>query len=267
MNGALDISLWRLSLAYLLFLVIFIITWRKNLRLEKDMAVSVVRMTVQLAILGYILTFLFKINLWYVITGIYLLMIFFASQTVIKRSGLHFKGMYKILFPAILLGCGTVLVFFILFIVHNQPWYDPRYFIPLSGMMLGNSMNGSVLALERFYNEINQNRLQIETWIAFGATAKEASRDAFRKAYRASLMPMLTSMTGMGLVFLPGMMTGQILGGSPPITAIKYQIAIMSGILTSIALTAYIILTLEYVHFFDHFHLPKENIFGLAKQK
>jgi len=267
MNGAIDIPLWRLGFAYLLFFLIFIIVWHKNLHIGKDMAVSVMRMTIQLAVLGSLLTFLFKLDLWYVISGIYLLMVFFASQTVIKRSGLHFGGMYKILFPAILAGCGSVLIIFILFIVHNEPWYDPRYFIPLSGMMLGNSMNGSVLALERFYEEIRQNRRQIETWIALGATAREASQDAFRKAYRASLIPMLTNMTGMGLVFLPGMMTGQILGGSPPLTAIKYQIAIMAGILTSIALTAYIILKLEHGHFFDHYHLPKENIFGLAKQK
>ena len=122
-------------------------------------------------------------------------------------------------------------------------------------------MNASALALERFYDSIQKRKKEIETLISFGATAGEASKDAFRKAYRSSLIPVLTNMTGMGIVFIPGMMTGQILGGSPPLIAIKYQIAIMAAILGSAAFTTYLILTMEHRFFFNKFHLIKEEMF------
>lgn len=262
MNGAVDIPVWRLGLAYVLFAAVFFIVWSKRLRLEKDLMYSIVRMSLQLVLMGFVLKYIFEIHLWYIITIIFLIMIFFAVQTIAQRSGISFRGMYRLLFFSIFLGGGSVLVFFIVFIVHNQPWYNPRYFIPLAGMVIGNSMNGSTLALERFYDDVKNRRNEIETLISFGATAEEAARDSFQKAYRSSLVPVLTSMTGMGLVFLPGMMTGQILGGSPPLVAIKYQIAIMAAILGSVALTAFLILTLEYRHFFDKYHLPREEIFG-----
>ena len=212
--------------------------------------------------MGFLLTYLFQIRLWIVMTLLFLIMVFFASQTIVKRTGISFKGVYRILYFSILLGGGSVFFFFIFVVVHNQPWYDPRYFIPLAGMIIGNSMNGSALALERFYDDIKKRRMEIETMISFGATAEEAAADAFRKAYRSALIPTLTSMTGMGIVFLPGMMTGQILGGSSPLTAIKYQMAIMAAILGSVSLTGFFILTLESRYFFDKFHLPKDDIFN-----
>ena len=262
MKGALDIAIWRLALAYVLFIVVFSITWWKKLHLEKDLVHSVVRMTLQLILMGFLLTYIFEIRLWFVMTLLFLVMIFFATQTIVKRSGISFRGVYRILFFSILCGGGVVFFFFILVVVHNQPWYDPRYFIPLAGMIIGNSMNGSALALERFYDDVKIRRKEIETLVSFGATAEEASKDAFRKAFRSSLVPTLTSMTGMGIVFLPGMMTGQILGGSPPLTAIKYQMAIMAAILGSVSLTGFFILNLASRHFFDKFHLPIDDIFG-----
>lgn len=264
MEGVVDISVWRLGLAYVLFVVVFFLAWWKRLGLMKDLVHSVVRMSLQLTLMGFILMYIFEIDLWYVITLIFLIMIFFATQTIVKRSGVSFRGVYQLLFLSILLGGGTILVFFILAVVHNRPWYDPRYFIPLAGMVIGNSMNGSALALERFYDDVKKRRREIETLVSFGATADEAARDSFRKAYRSSLVPVLTNMTGMGIVFLPGMMTGQILGGASPLTAIKYQMAVMGAILGSVGLTGFLILTLEYRHFFDKYHLPNEEIFGLV---
>ena len=265
MQEAIDIPIWRLGLAYILFLIIFILARWKSLRLGKELVHSVVRMSLQLSIMGFFLSYIFKIHLWYVIILIFLVMIFFAIRVIVKRSGIAFRGIYRLLFFSILFGGGGVLIFFILLVVHNQPWYDPRYFIPLAGMVIGNSMNGSALALERFYDDVKKRRREIETFISFGATAEEASSDSFRKAYRSALLPSLTSMTGMGIVFLPGMMTGQILGGSPPMIAIKYQIAIMAAILGSVAMTSYLILILEHKYFFDKYHLPDEQIFGLEK--
>ena len=262
MEGALDIPVWRLFLAYILFAIVFLIAWRKRVRLTKDLLVSVIRMTVQLILMGIALKTVFGIDSWVIISCIFIIMVFFAAQTIIKRSGVLFKGVYRLLFLSILCGGGVVFIYFIVFVIHNDPWYAPRYFIPLAGMIIGNSMNGSALVLERFYDLIQTHRSEIETLVSFGATAQEASRDHFRKAYRASLIPVLTNMTGIGIVFIPGMMTGQILGGSSPILAIKYQMAIMAAILGSVALTGYLILSMGSRYFFDTTHLPKASVFG-----
>lgn len=263
MNPVIDISIWRLSLCYGLFFLVFLISWWKKLALSRDLLISVGRMTLQLVLMGLILTKIFQLQSWIIITLIYLLMIFFAMQNIIKRSGIVFPHIHWLLFISLLGGAGSVFIFFIVLIIGNQPWYDPRYFIPLGGMILGNSMNGSALALERFFDDVKVRRLEIETLISFGATGHEAAQTSFQKAYRAALLPMMLSMSGMGLVFLPGMMTGQILGGSLPITAIKYQIAIMSAILGSLAVTTYFILMLEYRQFFNKFHLIRDEIFSI----
>lgn len=260
MQGAVDIQIWRLILAYGLFFGVFILIWIKKLHLVKDLIYSILRMTIQLTIMGFILDKIFQIQLPLIVTSIFLIMILFATHTIIRRSSISFLGVYRILFFSIVFGSTPVIFFFLLLVIHNQPWYDPKYFIPLAGMVMGNSMNGSALALERFYDDIKTRYREIETIISFGATANEASHESFRKAYRSALLPILTNMTGMGIVFLPGMMTGQILGGSPPLTAIKYQIAIMAAILGSVALTSFLILTLEYRHFFNKYHLPREEI-------
>jgi putative ABC transport system permease protein len=261
MEGALNIPIWRLSLAYALFLIVILVAWGKRLRLTKTLAVSISRMTIQLILMGLILKTLFELDSWIMITGIFLVMIFFAAQTIIKRSGVRFRGVYLLLFISILMGGGTIFIYFILFVIHNDPWYAPRYFIPLAGMIIGNSMNGSALALERFYDLIRTHRGEIETLVSFGATADEAARDYFKKAYRASLLPVLTNMTGIGIVFIPGMMTGQILGGTTPVLAIKYQMAIMAAILGSVAITGFFILSLSSRIFFDTNHLPKVSVF------
>ena len=261
MTGALNIPLWRLALAYILFAAVFFIAWRQQLRLNKDLLISVFRMTIQLALMGIVLKTVFQLDSWIIITAIFLAMIFFAAQTIIKRSGVRFRGVYRLLFLSILLGGGSVFIYFIVFVVHNDPWYAPRYFIPLAGMVIGNSMNGSALALERFVDLIRTHRRETETLVSFGATAQEASREYFRKAYRASLIPVLTNMTGIGIVFIPGMMTGQILGGSPPVVAIKYQIAIMAAILGSVSSTVYLILSFSARLLFDASHLPRSTLF------
>lgn len=262
MNGALDISLGRMGFAYLLFLFVVLVTWRKHLSIGRDILHAVSRMTLQLILMGFFLTYLFRIELWFVISAIFFVMVFFAAQTIVKRSGIRFRGVHRILYFSILGGGGSVLLVFLLGILNNRPWFNPRYFIPLSGMIIGNSMNGSALALERFFDDVKTRRTEIETSLSFGASSEEASSASFRKAYRSALIPTLTSMTGMGIVFLPGMMTGQILGGSPPMVAIKYQIAIMGAILGSVALTCLFILSQEQRQLFTEEHLIDDEMFS-----
>ena len=249
-----DLTLWQLALAFLLIGVVYAVALVERLNLGKDIFVSAARMTVQLVLLALVLKFVFAVEAWFLVLLIFLWMVFWAAQAVAQRTGIRFRGMKKIVFWSLLVGGGSVTFFFVLMVVHPSPWYQPRYFIPLAGMIMGNSMNGSALALERFYSDVRQNRLGIETLLALGATAAQSSRQAYRKAFRAALLPPLMAMSSMGIVSIPGMMTGQILSGTAPLIAVKYQIAIMTAIVGTVALNALLILNFERKVLFNKFH-------------
>ena len=127
---------------------------------------------------------------------------------------------------------------------------------------LKSDMSGTkALALERFYAGVKENRKMVETYLVHGATGAEATQDLFRSAFRASLIPTLSSMSGVGLVFIPGMMTGQILGGVDPVDAIRYQMVIMMAILGSVAIASIVILYLQRRRFFDEYQLLRPDLF------
>jgi len=121
-------------------------------------------------------------------------------------------------------------------------------------------MNGASLAAERLASEITERREEIETAICLGATARQASQSAVRNAYKAALIPTINTMAAMGIVSLPGMMTGQILSGTEPIIAVRYQIAIMCAITGAVAITAYLILVLGYKQYFTDAHQLKDHL-------
>ena len=260
--GFYDITIAGLLAAYAIALPVWLIILTKRLGLNRDMLVSVVRMSIQLLAIGYLLKYLFDIHIWYLTIGVFLVMVYFAAHTVVARTGLRFKGTTLVLWLAMLVGAGSVSAVLVLYAIRVDPWYDPRYFIPLAGMVIGNSMNGCALALERFYSGLRQSRRLVESLVAHGATGREASAEMLRAAFRASLIPTLSSMSGIGIVFIPGMMTGQILGGVQPLDSIRYQIVIMMAILGSVAMASYLILVLEQRKFFDEYHLLRQDIFG-----
>lgn len=243
-SGIQDISIIRLLICYLLFLMSFLLISYYKLRLEKDAIFSTLRMTGQLFIAGLVLKYIFKFNIWYVVLLILLIMVFFGVHTIIGRTGIKLRKLFPSLFISMLAGCGGTLIIFIALVVQQSPWYDARYLIPLFGMIVGNSMTGSALALERFYIGIKDDQNDVESLLSLGASPSEASRPYFLKAFKASVLPTFASMTGMGIVFLPGMMTGQILSGAEPFLAVKYQIAIMLAILSSVVFSSFLILKL-----------------------
>ncbi len=255
-----DIPISGMIIAYILFFIVFFLSQINRLEITRDLVVSTLRMTLQLFLVGWVLVYVFEWESPIIITGIFLLMVFFGAWTIMERSGVSYFQIFLSLLCSLFLGTGFVLLFFLFFIVEVTPWYDPQFFIPLAGMIIGNSMNGSTLAVERFFTGVRDRKLEIETKAALGANAREASLEIFKQSYKASLLPTLSSMTGMGIVFLPGMMTGQILGGTPPLIAIKYQITIMLAILASVALSSLLILLLERRFLFSHLDLPRYNL-------
>jgi putative ABC transport system permease protein len=188
-----------------------------------------------------------------------IVMIGFAVQTIGARVQVKMPHFYRVVGTSILFGCGGMTFFFCILVIGLEPWYDPRYLIPLAGMVIGNSMTGASLAVERLNAEFRERREEIETALCLGGSVQLAAAPAVSSAFRAALIPSVNSMAAMGLVFLPGLMTGQILSGTEPLIAVKYQIAIMCVITGSVALTSFLILRLGYRSYFTPYQSLREE--------
>ena len=209
LNGALSITL-RLELAY-------------------DLAIATIRMIVQLLLVGLVLTWLFDVvsPMW---TGISaLVMIGFAGYEIVARQERRLAGgwAYGLGTATMLFAATLVTVFALTTQIRPDPWFDPRYGIPLLGMVLGNTMTGISLGLHTLTSGLVRDRAAVEARLALGATRWLAMHSAIRSALRSAFMPIINSMAATGLVALPGMMTGQILAGANPMAAVKYQILVM----------------------------------------
>ena len=256
-----DISISSMLLGYLLLLapVVFFLILRINL--IKDTLISVLRMTIQLLLVGFYLQFVFELNAWWLNLLWVLIMISVANATVIRRANLRQRFLFFPIYPAILGGSFAIILYFTLFVIKPSPIFDARYLIPLSGMILGNCLRGNVIALERFYSSMTKHREQYFTYLTLGAAKKEAILPYLKEAYEAALAPTIATIATIGLVALPGMMTGVILGGASPMVAIKYQIAIMLAIFSSTAISAFLAIFFSLKVSFDDYGILRTAIF------
>ena len=257
-----DLSSPSLLWMYALMLVPLGIFLYLRLGVARALLIGMARMSVQLVLVGLYLKYIFQLNnpavslLWVAV------MLVVANLAVLSKAGIR-RGVFFWRSLAAMAG-STLFVsgWFILVAIRPEPLYDARYMVPIVGMVLGNCLRGNVLSLERFYSGIRQNENEFTTYLMLGATLREAIRPYLRRALKAAVNPSIATMATMGIVSLPGMMTGQILGGALPMEAIKYQISIMICIFTAMvaASLANILLSLP-VAFDDHQRL-REDIFS-----
>jgi len=200
-----------------------------GLGLERQLGVAALRMCIQLGLMGLVLKALFAIVSPWLTAAAALVMVLFAGYEIHSRQETQLRGWwsYGLGAGAILFAGALVAVFALAGLVQPDPWYHPRYVIPLLGMILGNAMTGIAVGLNNLTDRMRRERPAIETMLALGETRGSAFRPAMRAAVRAGLIPIVNSMSAAGIVFLPGMMTGQILSGIDPVEAIKYQVLIM----------------------------------------
>jgi len=252
MNGVIDLSLWQMFFAYLLVVLVMGIIKLRGVSREKELLVASIRMTLQLTLTGYVLVYLFEsMNPLYTILVI-IVMEVFAIYNIYQRANMKLSKKIKdIIALSMAIGTLSSIIYFLLIVVNISPWYDPRYFIPISGMLIGNSMTGITLGVTRLVDGMRSKKHIVETALMLGATPKMAAKSIVDDAFDSAILPTINSMVGIGIVFLPGMMTGQILSGISPITAIKYQMAIMLGILGSVAFTTILFVQLGYRTFFN----------------
>lgn len=186
-------------------------------------------MLAQLLLVGYVLTFIFQADNALIVLGVITIMILASSWIALNNVKAKRKQLYQFALVAILIGGGATLAMVIMGVLKLDPWYLPQYSIPLAGMAFANAMNAVSLAAERYYSEINR-----ETPV----------NQARQTALRASLIPVINGLFAVGLVSLPGMMTGQILSGVSPLIAVRYQIMVMCLIFGAAGISAAIFLTL-----------------------
>ena len=254
-----DLSLWDLVTVYSLLLMSIGLAHLLKAGQSKDLFWSGLRMFIQLLVVGYVLHLIFALETPLPVLLILVVMIGFAVQTIGARVETKMPHFSRVVGTAILFGCGGMTFFFCSLVIGLEPWYDPRYLIPLAGMIIGNSMTGASLAVERLAAEFRERRDEIETGLCLGGSIQAVSETAVSSAFRAALIPSVNAMAAMGLVFLPGMMTGQILSGTEPLIAVKYQIAIMCVITGSVSLTTFFILKLGYRAYFTPYQSLRED--------
>ena len=255
MDRIIDLQIGQVAAAYIFLVILLIIVKLRGIRRENEILISSLRMTLQLILIGYILLYIFDHSHPLITVLVIVVMELFAVENIFRRVkvGLSPK-MKKIIAVSMAAGTTTSLLYFIFVVISLSPWYDPRYFIPIAGMFIGNSMTGISLGVNRLVDGMLSQKHMIEAALMLGAAPKAASKEIVDNAFDAAILPTINSMVGMGIVFLPGMMTGQILSGISPVTAIEYQIAIMLGILGSVALTVIMFVQLGYKTFFNEEH-------------
>lgn len=255
-----DIELSQMVLLYGLCLLPVLLLWLIGLRLSRDISISILRMSMQLALVGIYLKMLFDLNHPWLNALWVLIMLLVADVSILRRARLKVRYFALATFTAIASSIIFSTAFLVILVIQPAHFYDARYVVPLSGMILGNCLQGNVIALERFYSSVRKNENEYTTFLMLGATRWEAVRIYFQEAVKAALNPTIASMATMGLVSLPGMMTGQILGGSEPWLAVKYQIAIMICIFTSTTIASIINLRLSSNIAFNSFDVLKDEV-------
>ena len=254
----------QVSLAAALMLLNGAISLLLHLGLEKKLLFASIRMTVQLLLIGMVLGWVFQQNRWEMVALLCSVMVVVAGLAAVQRISRRSPGMRVDSIVAAWASSWFVLAIALAAIIRVSPWYDAKYVIPLLGMILGNTLSGISLGLDRFGEELASQRGQVETLLALGATRWEAARQPIQRAVRTGMVPTLNLMSVAGIVSLPGMMTGQLMAGVDPVEAVKYQIVLLFLVAASSALSTVIAVLLTYRRLFNSSH---QFLYGLISDK
>ncbi|MCA9554499.1 MAG: iron export ABC transporter permease subunit FetB [Myxococcales bacterium] len=258
--SVLELGPWDLVVAACLVLLAGGVSVVMRLGLERKLAVASLRTVVQLLLIGQVLRHVFAFDHPLLVLAVLAVMIVAASRAAVNRPSRTFAGanLFALLTLAVtglaITGAVTQLV------IGVHPWYHAQYVIPLLGMLLGNSLTGLSLAMDHFLERLDARRDEVETDLALGATRWEAAKEPMAEAVRRGMIPMINAMMVVGVVSLPGMMTGQILAGQDPMGAVKYQIVVMFMLAASTALASMAMTWLMFRRLFDVQHRLRREL-------
>nr|WP_087506407.1 ABC transporter permease [Neiella marina] len=244
MQPTIAISDSMLLLFALSLMIPVAINWLYQLELGRDMAWALIRMTVQLALVGLYLQQLFTLNYWWLNSLWLLVMLIVGASAIVDKAKLPKR---QLLLPAICgltLGLLPMLILMLWLVLQPEPRYGAQYMIPLAGMLLGNSLSGNIVALQRLFGALKDQQQDYQNALVLGASPAQAAQPFIRSAMQQAFAPILASMATTGLVTLPGMMTGQILGGTDPLIAVRYQWLIFIAIFVMLSVSVMLTLIL-----------------------
>ena len=254
MTGLIELTFFDLAIAASLILVAGAVSLGLGLRLERKLALASIRSVVQLLLIGQVLTWVFGLEAPLPVVLVLTIMIAAAGRAAVARSSRRFSGAYLRAFGTLALTGLLTTLTVTTAIIGVDPWYQPQYLIPLLGMVLGNTLTGISLSLDHLLESFDAQRNVVEMELALGATAWEAAKTPVAEAVRRGMVPILNAMMVVGVVSLPGMMTGQILAGADPLEAVKYQVVVMFMLAAGTALGSIAIAYLAFLRLFDKNH-------------
>ncbi|MFH2000969.1 MAG: ABC transporter permease [Planctomycetota bacterium] len=262
-----EISTPALALGYLLLLIPLSLMMWTGVPLVRKTWLAVVRMTVQLLFVGLYLQVVFRIDHYSLTLAWLIAMILVADISIVRGCDLRLGRFYSPLFIALFAGTMVPLIYMVSLLFDGSPLLKAQYAIPIGGMILGNCLRADIIGISRFYESLKKDEKSYLHALAQGARLSEATRPYLRDAFHAALAPTIATMSTIGLVSLPGMMTGVILAGANPMMAIKYQILIMLAIFSGTALTVALAIVLTRKSSFTAYGILDKTIFKAGPSK
>ncbi|RIP37287.1 iron export ABC transporter permease subunit FetB [Staphylococcus gallinarum] len=238
-----------LALTGLLLLFPIIVSYKEKLHITKDLLVSTIRAVIQLVILGYLLHFIFNINQKWILIVFVLIIIINAAWNTLGRASTVMHHVFLISLISIFIGVSLPLLGVVL---TGAIEFKPNEVIPVSGMLASNSLIAINLAYQNLDREFVKEMSQIESKLTLGANPKLASKDTIRQSIKTAIVPTIDSVKTYGIVSIPGMMTGLIIGGVAPLDAVKFQLMVVFIHTTATIMSALLATYLSYKQFFNH---------------
>lgn len=226
-DGVVDIGYVELFSASALMLVAGLVSWKLELGQTRRIAVLSVRCFVQLLAAGFLLTYLFEFQTWWLVLLVLAAMVIAATQIATSRVKSRIPGLVPAVFVSLFVSSTAIGLIVVEGVVHAEPWYNARQLVPIVGMIMGNAMAAVAVAIDRLFADMDARAPEMFSLVALGATPHEAAAPSLKAAIGAGMTPVLANMSAAGIVTFPGMMTGQLLAGADPLAAAKYQIVVM----------------------------------------
>lgn len=245
-GGVINIGNIELAASALLMLVAGIVSLKLRLDLAKDIVVATVRAFIQLLAMGFLLLYLFKYQTWWLVCIVIVAMSLAATQIAVSRVKGVAKGIHLDVFLSIFVSSMVIAFVVVEGIIHAQPWYSARELIPITGMILGNTLSAAAVAIERLFAGLDARTDEINAMVSLGATPREAAFLSIKAAIGAGMTPALATLSAAGIVQIPGMMSGQILAGADPVIAAKYQIVVLLMMSAATTITIVMVCFLAY---------------------
>jgi putative ABC transport system permease protein len=245
-SASIQVELWQVAASLVLVAIAIAISRWRQADLERDIAVATVRSIVQLTLVGYAIKLIFEADTIWLVLALLSVMVLFGALTARGRAK-SVPGAFWPLLIALAVAAASTLGLVVALGVFDP---TPRYLVPVGGMVIGNAMTASAVALNRLGDEIDNSRAKIEATLALGATAREAALPIVRRALRSGMITLVDSTKTTGLIFFPGTMVGMLLAGADPTDAVRLQLILLYTLLGSVAIAGLLATTLAYRNFF-----------------